>query len=187
MRCRWRCARRRPMRRGGGAGWRRSVVTRENPAGDFPDDPSRQKDNDAGKIQIPEQFKQQFKIVPHTLNDSTACPMSEKLKLAIRLSADTKEAVRAFADLKHKSRDTRQALEQARQALRILAARIRFSRMRGQPSARGRARRAARGFPADRLCPAPSALPGLRGNAPRPVRSAPAIRNPPDPAPGLQD
>lgn len=57
--------------------------------------------------------------------------MSEKLKLAIRLSADTKEAVRAFADLKHKSRDTRQALEQARQALRILAARIRFSRMRG--------------------------------------------------------
>ena len=62
--------------------------------------------------------------------------MSEKLKLAIRLSADTKAAVRAFAELKQKSRDTRQALQQTRQAFRILAARIRFSRMRGQPSAR---------------------------------------------------
>lgn len=57
--------------------------------------------------------------------------MPEKLKVAIRLNADTKQAVRAFADLKQKSRDTRQALEQTQQALRILAARIRFSRMRG--------------------------------------------------------
>ena len=57
--------------------------------------------------------------------------MSEKLRLAIRLSADTKAAVRAFADLKEKSRDTQQALKQAQQAFRILAARIRFSRMRG--------------------------------------------------------
>ena len=57
--------------------------------------------------------------------------MSEKLNVAIRLSADTKAAVRAFTDLKQKSRDTRQSLKQAQQALRILAARIRFSRMRG--------------------------------------------------------
>lgn len=57
--------------------------------------------------------------------------MSEKLKLAIRQSADPKAAVRAFADLKQKSRDTRQALKQTPQAFRILAARIRFSRMRG--------------------------------------------------------
>ena len=57
--------------------------------------------------------------------------MSEKLKLAIRLSAETKPAVPAFAELKKKSRDTRQSLKQTRPALRILAARIRFSRMRG--------------------------------------------------------
>ena len=60
--------------------------------------------------------------------------MSEKLKLSIRLSAETKQAVRAFFDLKQKSRDTRQALKQTPQAFRILAARIRFSRMREQPS-----------------------------------------------------
>ena len=60
--------------------------------------------------------------------------MSEKLKLAIRLSAETKQAVRAFFDLKQKSRDTWQALKQTPQAFRTLAARIRFSRMRGQPS-----------------------------------------------------
>ena len=57
--------------------------------------------------------------------------MSEKLKLAIRLSADTKAAIRAFNDLKQKSRDTRQALKQTQPALGILATRIRFSRMRG--------------------------------------------------------
>ena len=57
--------------------------------------------------------------------------MSEKLSVAIRLSAETKAAVRAFSDLKYKSRDTWQALKQTPQALRILAARIRFSRMRG--------------------------------------------------------
>ena len=68
--------------------------------------------------------------------------MSEKLKLAIRLSADTKDAIRAFADLKQKSRDTRQTLKQTQQALRISAACIRLFRMRGQPSAWGRARRA---------------------------------------------
>ena len=50
--------------------------------------------------------------------------MSEKLKLAIRLSADTKAAVRAFADLKEKSRDTRQALKQTQAELKGLAARI---------------------------------------------------------------
>ena len=38
--------------------------------------------------------------------------MSEKLSVSIRLSADPKAAVRAFADLKQKSRDTRQALKQ---------------------------------------------------------------------------
>ena len=46
--------------------------------------------------------------------------MSEKLKLAIRLSADTKAAVRAFADLKEKSRNTRQALEQTQEELKVL-------------------------------------------------------------------
>ena len=60
--------------------------------------------------------------------------MFEKLKLAIRLTADPKSAVKAFADLKKKSDDTRQALKQMQQAPCILAARIRFSRMRGQPS-----------------------------------------------------
>ena len=50
--------------------------------------------------------------------------MSEKLKLAIRLSADTKAAVRAFADLKEKSRDTRQALQQTQAELKGLADRI---------------------------------------------------------------
>lgn len=50
--------------------------------------------------------------------------MSEKLKLAIRLSADTKAAVRAFADLKEKSRDTWQALKQTQAELKGLAARI---------------------------------------------------------------
>ena len=63
--------------------------------------------------------------------------MPEKLNVAIRLSAETKAAARAFAELKQKSRDTKQALKQTKQALRILAARIRFSRMRRQPSARG--------------------------------------------------
>lgn len=57
--------------------------------------------------------------------------MSEKLKLAIRLSAETKQAVRAFVDPKQKPFATRQSLKQAQQAFRILAARIRFSRMRG--------------------------------------------------------
>lgn len=51
--------------------------------------------------------------------------MSEKLKLAIRLSADTKAAIRAFADLKQKSLDTRQALKQTQAELKGLAARIR--------------------------------------------------------------
>ena len=37
--------------------------------------------------------------------------MPEKLKLAIRLSADPKSAVKAFADLKKKSLDTRRALQ----------------------------------------------------------------------------
>ena len=46
--------------------------------------------------------------------------MSEKLKLAIRLSADTKAAIRAFADLKEKSRDTRQALEKTQEELKAL-------------------------------------------------------------------
>ena len=50
--------------------------------------------------------------------------MSEKLKLAIRLSADTKAAIRAFADLKEKSRDTRQALKQTQAELKGLADRI---------------------------------------------------------------
>ena len=50
--------------------------------------------------------------------------MSEKLKLAIRLSADTKAAVRAFADLKQKSLDTRLALKQTQAELNGLAARI---------------------------------------------------------------
>lgn len=50
--------------------------------------------------------------------------MFEKLKLAIRLSADTKAAVRAFADLKQKSLDTRQALKQTQAELKGLAARI---------------------------------------------------------------
>ena len=50
--------------------------------------------------------------------------MSEKLKLAIRLSADTKAAVRAFAELKQKSLDTRQALKQTQAELKGLAARI---------------------------------------------------------------
>ena len=68
--------------------------------------------------------------------------MSEKLKLAIRLSAETKQAVRAFAELKQKSGDTRRALEQTRPALRILAARIRFFRMRGSlPHGAGRGAR----------------------------------------------
>ena len=50
--------------------------------------------------------------------------MSEKLKLAIRLSADTKAAVRAFAELKQKSLDTRQALKQTQAELKGLADRI---------------------------------------------------------------
>ena len=48
--------------------------------------------------------------------------MSAKLKLAIRLSADTRAAVKAFVGLKLKSRDTWQALKQTQQALRIPAA-----------------------------------------------------------------
>ena len=50
--------------------------------------------------------------------------MSEKLKLAIRLSADTKAAVKAFAELKQKSLDTRQAMKQTQAELKGLAARI---------------------------------------------------------------
>ena len=46
--------------------------------------------------------------------------MSEKLKLAIRLSAETKAAARAFAELKQKPRDTKQALKQTKQAFRTL-------------------------------------------------------------------
>ena len=46
--------------------------------------------------------------------------MSEKLKLAIRLSADPKPAVKAFAELKKKSRDARQALEQTQEELKVL-------------------------------------------------------------------
>ena len=50
--------------------------------------------------------------------------MSEKIRVAIRLSAETEAAVRAFADLKQKSRDTRQALKQTQTELKGLAARI---------------------------------------------------------------
>ena len=50
--------------------------------------------------------------------------MSDKLKLAIRLSADPKQAVRAFAELKQKSRDTWQALKQTQAELKALSARI---------------------------------------------------------------
>ena len=50
--------------------------------------------------------------------------MSEKLKLAIRLSAETKADVKAFVDLKQKSQDTRRALKQMQEALRGLDARI---------------------------------------------------------------
>ena len=50
--------------------------------------------------------------------------MSEKIKLSIRLSADTKAAVRAFVELKQKSLDTRQALKQTQAELKGLAARI---------------------------------------------------------------
>lgn len=50
--------------------------------------------------------------------------MSEKLNLAIRLSADPKPAVRAFADLRRQSLATRQALEQTQAELKGLAARI---------------------------------------------------------------
>ena len=46
--------------------------------------------------------------------------MSEKLKLAIRLSAETKQAVRAFVDLKEKSRDTGRALEKTQEELKAL-------------------------------------------------------------------
>ena len=74
--------------------------------------------------------------------------MSEKLKLAIRLSADTKSAIRAFADLKLKSRDTWQALKQTQEELKGLADRIKAAggkdarlaaqglspRMRGNPA-----------------------------------------------------
>ena len=50
--------------------------------------------------------------------------MSEKLKVAIRLSADPKPAVRAFAELKQKSRDTWRALQQMQAELKGLAASI---------------------------------------------------------------
>ena len=50
--------------------------------------------------------------------------MSEKLKLAIRLSAETKQAVRAFISLKEKSLATRLALKQTQAELKGLAARI---------------------------------------------------------------
>ena len=47
--------------------------------------------------------------------------MFEKLKLAIRLTADPKSAVKAFADLKKKSDDTRRALEQTQDELKALS------------------------------------------------------------------
>ena len=50
--------------------------------------------------------------------------MPEKLKLAIRLSAETEAAVKAFAELKQKSRDTWQSLEQTQAELKGMAARI---------------------------------------------------------------
>ena len=50
--------------------------------------------------------------------------MYEKLKLAIRLSAETKQAVRAFIDLKEKSRDTGLALKQTQEELKVLSAHI---------------------------------------------------------------
>lgn len=46
--------------------------------------------------------------------------MSEKLKLAIRLSADPKAAVKAFAELKRKSKETGQALEKTQEELKVL-------------------------------------------------------------------
>ena len=50
--------------------------------------------------------------------------MSEKLKLAIRLSADPKAAVKAFAELKRKSEETGLALQQTQAELKALNTRI---------------------------------------------------------------
>ena len=65
--------------------------------------------------------------------------MSEKLQLAIRLSADPKSAVKAFAELKKKSLATRRALDQTQEELKALTARIKATggglspRRRGTP------------------------------------------------------
>lgn len=50
--------------------------------------------------------------------------MSEKLKVAIRLSADPKAAVKAFAELKRQSDATGKALKQTEEELKVLSAHI---------------------------------------------------------------
>ena len=63
MRCRWRCARRRPMSKDGGAGWRWSVVRREKQIQNLSANPCHQ---DHWHTHISEHIPQQLKNIPHT-------------------------------------------------------------------------------------------------------------------------
>ena len=80
--------------------------------------------------------------------------MSEKLKVAIRLSADPKAVVKAFAELKKKSLATWRALDQTQEELKALTARIKATggglspRMRGTPADQSHRQAGARFIPA---------------------------------------